>query len=233
MTTLPNTAVPVPIEDVRPTVDGGRRPAKAVVGEPFTVTALVFVEGDGVLGADVVLSASDGGEVGRWPMTPMAPGTDRWSAEVCADRTGRLSYRVQAWCDPVATWIRDATIKVGAGVDCEITLEQGAVHLEEALAQASKKETREVLSAAVDALCDAARSPLERLATVSDPAVQAALSDAPLRERLTESRPFPLLVERERALFGSWYEFFPRSEGAVVEPGKPPVSGTFRTAARR
>ncbi|WP_190195417.1 alpha-amylase family glycosyl hydrolase, partial [Streptomyces minutiscleroticus] len=43
----------------------------------------------------------------------------------------------------------------------------------------------------------------------------------------------PLLVERERALFGSWYEFFPRSEGAVVEPGKPPVSGDFRTAAKR
>jgi starch synthase (maltosyl-transferring) len=40
-------------------------------------------------------------------------------------------------------------------------------------------------------------------------------------------------VERERALYGSWYEFFPRSEGAVVEPGKPPVSGTFATAARR
>ncbi|MZD04201.1 DUF3459 domain-containing protein, partial [Streptomyces sp. SID5785] len=41
------------------------------------------------------------------------------------------------------------------------------------------------------------------------------------------------LVERERALVGSWYEFFPRSEGAVVEPGRPPVSGTFATAAER
>ncbi|WP_425826088.1 maltotransferase domain-containing protein [Streptomyces fractus] len=234
MTTPSNTAVPIPIEDVRPSVDGGRRPAKAVVGETFPVTALVFVEGDGVLGAEVVLRApSDGGEVSRWPMTPMAPGTDRWSAEVSADRPGRLSYCVRAWRDPVETWIRDATIKVGAGVDCEITLEQGAVHLEEALAKASTKETREVLAAAVDALCDAARSPLERLAAASDPAVRAALKDVPVRERLTESRAFPLLVERERALFGSWYEFFPRSEGAVVRAGERPVSGTLRTAARR
>ncbi|MGD6756053.1 alpha-1,4-glucan--maltose-1-phosphate maltosyltransferase [Streptomyces sp. BH105] len=233
MTTPSNTAVPLPIEDVKPSVDGGRRPAKAVVGEPFTVTALVFVEGDGVLGAEVVLRTSDGDEAGRWPMTPTAPGTDRWSAEVSSDRCGRLSYCVRAWRDPVATWIRDATIKVRAGVDCEITLEQGAVYLEEALAHASNKETREVLGAAVDGLSDAAHSPLDRLAMVSAPAVRAALSTVPLRERLTESRAFPLLVERERALFGAWYEFFPRSEGAVVEPGRPPVSGTFRTAARR
>ncbi|MEV5610767.1 maltotransferase domain-containing protein [Streptomyces sp. NPDC052225] len=233
MTTLSNTAVPIPIEDVRPSVDGGRRPAKTVVGETFTVTALVFVEGDGVLGAEVVLRTSDGDEAGRWPMTPTAPGTDRWSAEVSLDRPGRLSYLVRAWRDPVATWLRDATIKVRAGVDCEITLEQGAVHLEDALARASGEETRQVLRAAADALCDADRSPLDRLAAASTPAVCAALRDVPQRERLTESRPFPLLVERERALFGSWYEFFPRSEGAVVEPGRPPVSGTFRTAAER
>ena len=43
----------------------------------------------------------------------------------------------------------------------------------------------------------------------------------------------PLLVERERALFGSWYELFPRSEGAVVKSRGKPVSGTFRTAAER
>ncbi|MFF3492215.1 maltotransferase domain-containing protein [Streptomyces sp. NPDC002795] len=232
MTTLSNTVLPVPIEDVRPAVDGGRRPAKAVVGESFTVSALVFVEGDGVLGAEVVLRASDGDEVGRWPMARSEPGADRWSAEVCADGPGRLSYCVRAWRDPVSTWLRDARIKVGAGVDCESTLEEGAVYLE-TLAEASKGEARRALSAAADLLCDAARSPQDRLAAAMNPAVCAALSDNPLRERLTESRRLPLLVERERALFGSWYEFFPRSEGAVVKPGEPAVSGTFRTAARR
>ncbi|MDG4864435.1 alpha-1,4-glucan--maltose-1-phosphate maltosyltransferase, partial [Streptomyces sp. T-3] len=55
----------------------------------------------------------------------------------------------------------------------------------------------------------------------------------PLREHVTASRPLPLLVERERALFGSWYEFFPRSEGAVVPAAGPPVHGTFATAAER
>ncbi|MGW0688468.1 maltotransferase domain-containing protein, partial [Streptomyces sp. NPDC002754] len=241
MTTLSNPAVPVPvpvsvpipIEDVKPSVDAGRRPAKAVVGECFPVTALIFVEGDGVLGAEVVLRTPDGAEVSRWPMTLLAPGTDRWGAEVSAESPGRLSYCVRAWRDPVGTWMRDAAIKVGAGVDCEITLEEGAVLLERALARDAVDETRAVLSAAVDALSDADLSPLDRLAAATAPVVCAALEDVPLLERLSESRSFPLLVERERALFGSWYEFFPRSEGAVVKPGVRPVSGTFRTAARR
>src|SRR5205807_9901969 len=65
------------------------------------------------------------------------------------------------------------------------------------------------------------------------PEVDAVLARHPLRDLVTSSEQLPLLVERERALYGAWYEFFPRSEGAVVEPGRAPVSGTFRTAAER
>ena len=42
-------------------------------------------------------------------------------------------------------------------------------------------------------------------------------------------------MDRERALYGSWYEFFPRSEGVQIDPmgRRAPVSGTLRTAAKR
>ncbi|MYT72003.1 MULTISPECIES: alpha-1,4-glucan--maltose-1-phosphate maltosyltransferase [unclassified Streptomyces] len=235
MTAHTHTPVPVPltVEDVRPAVDGGRRPAKSVVGESFPVTALVFVEGSGVLGAEVVLRDPDGAETLLRPMAEVAAGTDRWRADVGADRPGRWSYRVRAWLDPVATWMRDAVVKVGAGVDCESTLEQGAELLERALALRPDPAAGEALRSAIAALGDGARTPQDRLAAAMTPAVRAALRSAPVKERLTESRSHSLLVERERALYGSWYEFFPRSEGAVVEPGKPSVSGTFATAAER
>ena len=42
-----------------------------------------------------------------------------------------------------------------------------------------------------------------------------------------------LLVERERAGVGAWYEFFPRSEGAIVRKDGTVKSGTFRTASKR
>ena len=56
----------------------------------------------------------------------------------------------------------------------------------------------------------------------------------PLRDLLTTEGPYPFFVDRQRALFSSWYEFFPRSEGAYVDEktGKV-VSGTLRTAAKR
>ncbi|CAM5273091.1 Alpha-1,4-glucan:maltose-1-phosphate maltosyltransferase [Streptomyces alboniger] len=58
--------------------------------------------------------------------------------------------------------------------------------------------------------------------------MDAVLARYPLRELVTASDTLPLLVERERALYGAWYEFFPRSEGTAQQP-----HGTFRTAARR
>ncbi|MEU5100659.1 alpha-1,4-glucan--maltose-1-phosphate maltosyltransferase, partial [Streptomyces sp. NPDC020996] len=67
-----------------------------------------------------------------------------------------------------------------------------------------------------------------RLAAALTPEVDAVLARHPLRELVTASEPLELLVERERALYGAWYEFFPRSEGTPEQP-----HGTFRTAARR
>jgi starch synthase (maltosyl-transferring) len=46
---------------------------------------------------------------------------------------------------------------------------------------------------------------------------------------LTKGESYQIWVDRERALFGSWYEFFPRSSGGWDESGKA-VHGTFRTA---
>ncbi|MFD3579468.1 maltotransferase domain-containing protein [Streptomyces sp. NPDC058644] len=225
--------VRVPIEDVRPCVHRGLRPAKAVVGEAVEITARVFVEGSRVVGAAALLHAPDGRTTRRRTMRELAPGTDRWAADVTPDAIGRWSFTVEAWTDPMAAWQRDAVIKVQADVDTGVTLEEGIGLFDRALAQAPDEAARSTLATALGVLRDDSRSPLDRLAAATAPQVRALLSAHPLRERLTESAPLPLLVERERALFGSWYEFFPRSEGAVVREGRPPQSGTLRTAAER
>ncbi|MEW2390894.1 alpha-1,4-glucan--maltose-1-phosphate maltosyltransferase, partial [Streptomyces venezuelae] len=225
--------LPVPVLDVHPAVDGGRRPAKAVPGETFQVTATVFAEGHGAVGADVVLLSPDGRR-GPWtPMRELAPGSDRWGAEVTPDVEGRWTFHVEAWTDPVTEWRRAAGVKVPAGIDAGLMLEEGALLYERAARGAPEDTARRTLLAAAAALQDEERSPGARLAAALTPEVDAVLARYPLRERVSPSRAMPLLVERERALYGSWYEFFPRSEGAVVEEGAPPVPGTFRTAAER
>ncbi|MET7543999.1 alpha-1,4-glucan--maltose-1-phosphate maltosyltransferase [Streptomyces sp. NPDC005507] len=223
----------VPIVDVLPAVDCGRRPAKAVPGETFEVSATLFGEGQAAVAANVVLRGPDD-RPGPWiPMRELSPGSDRWGADVTPTGVGNWTYTVEAWGDPVSSWRRSAGIKVPAGIDTELILEEGAALHERAAGGVPEQAGRDAVLAAVDALRDESRPPAARLAAALAPDVTAALAEHPLREHVSCSAPMPLLVERERALYGAWYEMFPRSEGAVVRDGERPVSGTFRTAAER
>ncbi|WP_030179701.1 maltotransferase domain-containing protein, partial [Streptomyces sp. NRRL S-813] len=219
----------IPVLDVRPVVQHGRRPAKAVTGESFQVTATVFREGHDAVAANVVLRDPQG-RPGPWtPMHELTPGTDRWGATVTAGEPGRWTYTVEAWSDPVATWRHHARIKIPAGQDTELVLEEGARLYERAAAGVPEESgEREIVLAAVLALRDESRPAASRLAAALTPEVDAVLARYPLRELVTASDAMPLLVERERALYGAWYEFFPRSEGTPEQP-----HGTFTTAARR
>ncbi|MZG17143.1 DUF3416 domain-containing protein, partial [Streptomyces sp. SID5914] len=218
----------IPVRDVRPVVEHGRRPAKAVTGETFEVTATVFREGHDAVAANVVLKDPEG-RPGPWtPMRELAPGSDRWGAEVTPGAPGDWTYRVEAWSDPVATWRHTARIKVPAGIDAGLVLEEGAELYRRAAAGVPQEAGRAVLLAAAATLLDDTLPVATRLAAALTPEVDAVLARHPLRDLVTSSEPLPLLVERERALYGAWYEFFPRSEGTPTQP-----HGTFRTAARR
>ncbi|MFL4902267.1 alpha-1,4-glucan--maltose-1-phosphate maltosyltransferase [Streptomyces sp. MMS24-I2-30] len=218
----------IPVRDVRPAVECGRRPAKAVVGETFQVSATVFREGHDALGANVVLT-DPLGRRGPWtPMRELAPGTDRWGADVTPDAMGHWTYHVEGWSDPVGTWRRVAGVKIPAGIDTGLVLEEGAELYARAAAGVPEGPDRARVLAAARSLDDDSLPLRERLGAALAPEVDEVLARHPLRELVTASDPLPLLVERERALYGSWYEFFPRSEGTPQHP-----HGTLRTATHR
>ncbi len=237
----------IPIVDVQPVVARGERPARAVTGESFEVSATVFREGHEMLGAGVVLRGPDGCRRPLAPMRELAPGIDRHGAEVTVTSEGLWHFAVEAWGDPLARWRHDAAIKVPLGQDVELTLGDGARLFERAAAQArpprpagisEKREAaaaRDALGALAGMLRDPAIPALDRLAAADRGEVTTILGAFPLRDPLARSAWYPVLVHRERALYGSWYEFFPRSEGAVAEPGpgQVPKSGTLRSAAGR
>jgi starch synthase (maltosyl-transferring) len=237
----------IPILDLQPVVQCGRYPAKAVPGESLLVTATVFREGHEMLGAGVVLRDPGGRGRPLVPMRELAPGSDHYGAQVAPDGPGLWHFRVEAWGDPVAKWYHDAGIKLPLGQDTDVTLAEGALLLRRAATSIrvpvpapparvhAARAARVVLGDAARLLADDRIAPLDRLAGVSRLAVLDALRRFPVRDLLTRSRYCPLIVHRERALYGSWYELFPRSEGAVVDPlrQRPPESGTLKTAAGR
>jgi starch synthase (maltosyl-transferring) len=224
----------VPVTDVGPVVDGGARPAKSVVDEEFAVTATVFREGHDAVNATVVVTDPAGREQHQ-PMTRVNAGLDRWSATISADRAGDWRYRVEGWSDPYGTWHHDAVIKIGANVDVDLMLEEGARVLERAVAAVQRTAEQEsTLKDAIGGLRDTRSAPQERLAAGISAAVRRELAQRPLRELVTASEDYPWLVERERALYGAWYEFFVRSEGATLDQATGRwTSGTFGTAAQR
>jgi starch synthase (maltosyl-transferring) len=232
----------IPILDVQPAVDCGSRPAKAVTGETFEVSATVFREGHGEIAAGVVLRDPERNVRPPVRMRLLAPGTDRYGADVTVTEEGLWRFHVEGWADPIASWHHDAAIKIPAGQDVELMLTTGALLYERAARRipqppgASRPAAaRAALRALVARLRNRELTPWERFAGSEDPVIVAILDRWPLRELVTRSRALTVQVDRDRALYGAWYELFPRSEGAQVDPAghAPPVSGTLRAAAKR
>jgi starch synthase (maltosyl-transferring) len=225
--------------EVSPVVEGGRYPAKATVGEAFPVSALVFREGHDALNADVVMTGPDGVRRPWVRMTEDPREPDLWHAEVTPDEPGAWAFAVEGWSDPIATWRHDAGIKIPAGIDVELMFTEGALLLERVADGLPKRSAgRQVLADAVTAVRDTTRPESVRFGAAVSPDVDAVLDAYPLRDLVTSEGPYPFFADRERALFGSWYEFFPRSEGAYVETdpasgAERVVSGSFTTAAKR
>src|SRR6516165_8878572 len=224
------------ISDVEPVIDCGRRPAKAVVGETFEVSATVFREGHEVPGAGVVLRGPDGQRQPLASMREILPGLDRYAAEVTPDTEGQWRFHVEAWGDPIGHWRHDAGIKIPRGQDVELMLAEGAILFDRAARSPTRPiPHRSALAAVAARLGDPGIAPWDRLAAADDKEITAILDAAPLRELLTKSAAYPLVVHRTRALYGAWYEFFPRSEGVQTDPmgRREPMGGTLRTAMCR
>ncbi|MBT2231171.1 alpha-1,4-glucan--maltose-1-phosphate maltosyltransferase [Nonomuraea sp. NEAU-A123] len=237
----------IPITDISPVVDCGQWPAKAVAGETFQVSATVFREGHDAVAAGVVLTAPDGQRGRLRPMRELAPGTDRWGISVCLPTEGDWLFRVEAWSDPIATWLHDAEIKIPRGMDTDLMCEEGARLFDRAARAVRQAECpapgngngdstcghRAALLGIAATLRDEQLDPRARLSIAQLPETAALLEAHPLRALVTRARPRKIRVDRRRALYGSWYEFFPRSEGAVVSESGISKSGNFQTATKR
>ncbi|HEX2195537.1 MAG TPA: maltotransferase domain-containing protein, partial [Actinomycetota bacterium] len=218
----------VVIENVRPQVECGLFRAKAVVGDVVEVTAEIFRDGPAVVRAVVRYR---GPHDAKWQESALEHlGNDEWAGSFRPTEIGRWSYQIEAWTDHFATWRRGFMKKVEASQDVSLEIEEGARLLEARLKKVPAKE-RGPLKAAIEAAraTDGPATTFEdpRVAALLDEAVGVLMSNHPDRAGSTQSKPvLELTVDRERARFGAWYEFFPRSTG------KPGAHGTFKTAAK-
>ena len=198
----------VVISDLQPTVDGGRHPAKRVVGEPVVVEADLVADGHDLVRG--VLRHRPAG--GRWSEVEMVlahEGLDRWAATFTPRQVGRHELQVRAWIDHPGTWLAGTRKKLEAGQDVTVDLLTGAE-----LAEEARDDTRAAAAADLDALAaDLRRGDPAPVLDPTDRLGRLLHKHAP-RPFVTESPVRELVVDRARAGHSSWYELFPRSVGS-------------------
>jgi len=213
------------IEGVRPEIDAGRFPVKRTVGDRVDVTADVYAEGHDAL--KVLLLHRRKGEQ-AWTERPMEAGVnDLWTGSFTVEGLGRYEYTVAAWVDAFASWRKDFVKRVEAGQDVASELLEAAEFVEAAAGRATGEDAAWLKARAKILAGDA--PPADRSTAALDPELLARTGRHPDRGGgQTYVHILGVMVERERARFGAWYELFPRS--CSPEPGR---HGTFRDVEAR
>ena len=239
------------VMDITPAEERGIFPARVELGEPFEMTAQVFIEGRTKVGATAIVRNPRGKETMRWAMTCVNPGLDRWTVMVkCGEHSdlkpwedgyaavkrqlGEWTVTIEGWEDAYVSWLHDARIKVRVMDDVDNALNSGA----ELLARwAETPDTgltardRKTLEKAAETMADQTLSAEDRLAAGDNPTIAALHETHPLRDGISPSQPQRFKVERPKSSFAAWYQFFPRSEGATIDPNTGKIiQGTLKTS---
>ena len=233
------------VMDITPAEERGIFPARVELGEPFEMTAQVFIEGRTKVGATAIVRNPRGKETMRRAMTCVNPGLDRWTVMVkCGEHSdlkpwedgyaavkrqlGEWTVTIEGWEDAYVSWLHDARIKVRVMDDVDNALNSGA----ELLARwAETPDTgltardRKTLEKAAETMADQTLSAEDRLAAGDNPTIAA------LHDGISPSQPQRFKVERPKSSFAAWYQFFPRSEGATIDPNTGKIiQGTLKTS---
>ncbi|WP_169172520.1 alpha-1,4-glucan--maltose-1-phosphate maltosyltransferase [Bifidobacterium oedipodis] len=239
------------VMDITPAEERGTYAPRVELGEPFEMTAQVFIEGRTKVGATAVVRNPRGRETMRRAMTCTNPGLDRWAVSVkCGEHSdlkpwedgyaavkrqlGEWTVTIEGWEDTYISWLRDARIKVQVNDDVDNALDSGAELLARWAVTADAKlsaQDRKTLQKAAETMADSSLSAEDRLAAGDNPQIAQLHDTHPLRDGLSPSQPQRFKVERPKSSFAAWYQFFPRSEGAYVDPNTGAiVQGTLQTA---
>lgn len=213
----------VVIDAVSPQINGGEFFIKRIVNEIINVDANVLVDGHDVIAASVLFKHEN---ARKWSEVRMHhTGNDEWAASFIVEKQGFYDYKVQGWVDHALNWQHGIERKIDDGQHVISELLEGVLYLEPLLKKVKKNE-KEFVQECLACFKDESRY---------DKALELAKSETlhhlfytyPEKELANESQTLQVYVDRKKARFSTWYEFFPRS--ASEEEGK---HGTFKDCER-
>ncbi|MBC7794415.1 MAG: alpha-1,4-glucan--maltose-1-phosphate maltosyltransferase [Clostridia bacterium] len=199
------------IEAVTPQVDFGSHPVKTIVGTAVVVEADAFRDGHDLIRVCLKWKRKRDRSFQSAMMVPL--GNDRFSGELIPEENTRYQYTVEAWTDHYGSWLYELGKKVEAHLDVHSEVEEGSALVYEARSKARGNE-KHAMAEFSRRLLDAQSDGPSALAIArSETLVDLMLRFAARPDRVAHAPALELIVDRERALVGAWYEFFPRSAG--------------------
>ena len=216
----------VVIENLQPLIEGGRYPIKRIIGEDLAVEADIFKDGH-----DVVAAVLKWRVLGKrpWRETPMIfVDNDRWRGVCTLYDEAVHEYTVEAWTDSFRSWQNEFTKKFEGGIsDLRSEALEGAAIVEAAAERARNRADAARLREFSKQIAKGANSEIYAIAKSGE--LEVLMATYPDRSTAAQYVPAPrVVVDREAAFFGAWYEFFPRSA-----EGRGDRGSTFRDCVAR
>lgn len=198
------------IESVIPQVDGGFFPIKRVVGEKVVVQADIFTDGNDYIMAYLLFRRASEKDWRRIPMRYLE--NDRWEGVFWIETEEDYYYTLEGWVDTFKTWQKALLKKFEADEDIDQELIFGIEYLEK-LIYRKKDENAEKIHKFIKKLRELKQNPEAVRWAINEELLSLARNYPNEKSLMSYRKVLQVHVDRPKALFSTWYEFFPRSFG--------------------
>ena len=207
------------IENVSPQLDGGKFAIKRITGQKVKVTADVFPDGHDII-ACCVKYKHENDE--KWTEVRMHPTeNDEYTESFTTEKQGLYFYFVEGWVDYALNWQHGTERKIHDNQFVKSELLEGAEYVNAIIKQVNAEEKAFLKQAAAYFSNEKEYAKAVEVATSAE--LTAIFTKYPTKTLSNKSDELQVYVDRKKALFSTWYEFFPRSASS-----KPNTHGTFK-----
>ncbi|MBD0851831.1 alpha-1,4-glucan--maltose-1-phosphate maltosyltransferase [Maribacter arenosus] len=207
------------IENINPQLQCGAHFIKRVVGEKIIVYADVLPDGHDIMQAEVLYRHEN--EKTFSPVRMQHLGDDVHIASFTVKKQGFYDYKIQAWVDHALNWKHGIEAKLKDGRHVKSELLDGVQYLKFLLKKVPAKD-KAALKNWIQTFEDDKRYD-DAIALATSENLHELFLKHPQRFLANISKPLQVYVDRKKANFSTWYEFFPRSSSP--EKGR---HGTFK-----
>ncbi len=214
----------VVIENVTPEINNGILFIKRVVNEKVFITADVIGDGHDIVQASIQYKHENDQ---TWKETRMDHvDNDSWKGSFTVEKQGYYTYKILGWTDYALNWRHGAIRKIDDGQQITSELLEGREHLANIEKEAITTQQKKYIKKLSDVFKDE-NLYNEAIKEVKSETLHDLFYKYPSKGLMATYKELKVYVDREKARFSTWYEFFPRSASKTKDK-----HGTFKDCER-